>query len=49
MANILVNMGCDGLQIESIKDDHELKEFPQLKNILWDEISCVMRHGNYHV
>lgn len=43
MADILVNMGCDGLEIELIKDEHDLTEFPLLKNILCDEISCVTR------
>lgn len=49
MVDILANMGCNGLQVESIKDAHELKDFLRLKNILWDEILRVMRHGNHNV
>lgn len=49
MVDILANMGCDGLEIELIKDEHDLKEFLLLKNILCDEILCVSRQGNHHI
>lgn len=40
MVDILANMGCDDLQVESIKDDHELKDFPQFKKNVEQDFMC---------